>query len=970
MQYEVIDDLRLKNDNVINISFINTSIDYIDYGTKELPNLAFKDGLFYNIANRNPFKHKQVTVVAVIAETIFHKDVKIRLNPDLMYQDDSNPIKNLTATLNGTEIRLVTNYENSREKVEVRLIGNEKEIIFNLEFRDETSIQTIATINVSLTPLTNSDPCYTEDFVGESGIDRNSSENTLPFQGYNEISPLHGVLEYRTYFNKVTNNSCNSKKINKPVVILDGFDPGDKRNLDALYSIMVYKDASGVERNFVDKLTANQSNCGFDVTLVNFPQNKIVDPTQPTRQVWVITNVIAHVTHMPWPFQSMTITNYEEVGHWTTVVNYQVLADGGADYIERNAMALVALLKRENKKLADNGSSEKISLIGSSMGGLISRYALAYMEKNNIPHNVKLWVSFDSPHLGANIPISAQENIYFFGQFGQKEQAKKKFHENFASPAARQMLIEQLDYKHQNYSWHVSPDLWTGSIYFMGFSQQPNDTAPLGQNNSSPFRARFMNELENLNGVQNSKGFPTNVRKIALINGTTNGTKTNSEAQTCLELAGFSPSWNKAIYFVNNNLASQNQMVQTFSGKISIPVKMGQIFGTEIFSPVPLIYTAGKSRPNINPRGSMDVVQGGTFSTQKIIKDEFSPQLDEAGVEQQWRVYKPNHCFIPAVSSLAFKNSNFDWSAPINRNLLCDTNNKEIEFDSYFSPSKNEEHVDLTNESVEWLLAEIQDMPQKPSFSINENQLAGPRQLCNNQIANYGFGNDVCKLPSLVQSWTVSPNLQINSSNSLNITVKSNITTDGEEGIITANFSSAVKYEIHVWIGKPSFTYQYTYYDIQPVKSTLCIVSAEPNMTLEQQGVTNVTWTGLTAVNMICRKTTSPICKEATVTNACGSSKFKYNCDFSKQSATNNYFIVYPNPTMDIVNIELKDKTKPQDETIINSAQLFDFMGQQKQNIQIINDKAIFNVQGYLKGIYLLRINTPNGFENHYISVN
>jgi hypothetical protein len=41
MQYEVVEDLRHKNDNVFNISYINTSIDYIDYGTKEQPNLSF-----------------------------------------------------------------------------------------------------------------------------------------------------------------------------------------------------------------------------------------------------------------------------------------------------------------------------------------------------------------------------------------------------------------------------------------------------------------------------------------------------------------------------------------------------------------------------------------------------------------------------------------------------------------------------------------------------------------------------------------------------------------------------------------------------------------------------------------------------------------------------------------------------------------------------------------------------------------
>jgi hypothetical protein len=37
MQYEVVEDLRRKNDNVLNIAFINTSIDYIDFGTEKQP---------------------------------------------------------------------------------------------------------------------------------------------------------------------------------------------------------------------------------------------------------------------------------------------------------------------------------------------------------------------------------------------------------------------------------------------------------------------------------------------------------------------------------------------------------------------------------------------------------------------------------------------------------------------------------------------------------------------------------------------------------------------------------------------------------------------------------------------------------------------------------------------------------------------------------------------------------------------
>ena len=71
------------------------------------------------------------------------------------------------------------------------------------------------------------------------------------------------------------------------------------------------------------------------------------------------------------------ITKLRNDGFDVTLVNFP----NGADFIERNAMAVVALLQRENLKLQQNGSSNQIVLIGPSMGGLVSRYALAYMEK-------------------------------------------------------------------------------------------------------------------------------------------------------------------------------------------------------------------------------------------------------------------------------------------------------------------------------------------------------------------------------------------------------------------------------------------------------------------------------------------------------------------------------------------------------------------------------------------------------------
>lgn len=103
-----------------------------------------------------------------------------------------------------------------------------------------------------------------------------------------------------------------------------------------------------------------------------------------------------------------------------TIPGFARIRDGGADYMERNAFVLIKLIQQLNQELRVQNSTEKITLIGPSMGGLISRYALAYMEKRLAENpndlqwqqqwdaNVKLWISFDAPHLGANIPIGDQ----------------------------------------------------------------------------------------------------------------------------------------------------------------------------------------------------------------------------------------------------------------------------------------------------------------------------------------------------------------------------------------------------------------------------------------------------------------------------------------------------------------------------------------------------------------------------------
>ena len=70
--------------------------------------------------------------------------------------------------------------------------------------------------------------------------------------------------------------------------------------------------------------------------------------------------------------------------------------------IEANADILKQIIDWVN---ISNPTGEKSVLIGESMGGLIARYALRTMEREGIQHNVKCYVSYDSPHYGVNIPL-------------------------------------------------------------------------------------------------------------------------------------------------------------------------------------------------------------------------------------------------------------------------------------------------------------------------------------------------------------------------------------------------------------------------------------------------------------------------------------------------------------------------------------------------------------------------------------
>ena len=77
-----------------------------------------------------------------------------------------------------------------------------------------------------------------------------------------------------------------------------------------------------------------------------------------------------------------------------------------------NTQHLKDFIKEVNNKKAGN---YEMTIIGQSMGGVIARMALAELEDESYDHQAGLYVSFDAPHRGANIPLGIQtftENFF------------------------------------------------------------------------------------------------------------------------------------------------------------------------------------------------------------------------------------------------------------------------------------------------------------------------------------------------------------------------------------------------------------------------------------------------------------------------------------------------------------------------------------------------------------------------------
>lgn len=92
--------------------------------------------------------------------------------------------------------------------------------------------------------------------------------------------------------------------------------------------------------------------------------------------------------------------------------------------IERNGALLESIINWVNDNKIGN---EKNIIVGYSMGGLIARYALTEMESNGKKHETAIYISYDSPHLGVNVPLGLQYLLNYVYRFLSGTDAVSRF---------------------------------------------------------------------------------------------------------------------------------------------------------------------------------------------------------------------------------------------------------------------------------------------------------------------------------------------------------------------------------------------------------------------------------------------------------------------------------------------------------------------------------------------------------------
>lgn len=453
-----------------------------------------------------------------------------------------------------------------------------------------------------------------------------ASTNKSQIAGFplpNDIIPLSGSYSYggESWENELglwQGCQYTDKRIRKPVLIVEGFDPFNERNFDI------------TQKNIDD--------CHEDY-------------------------------HLYWASNDEGLADQlREQGYDVLILNFA----NGSGELHQNAMTVVEAINYINNHKVTNN---ELIVIGPSMGGLLARYALAYMEETNIEHYTKLFLSFDAPHKGANVCLGVQHALRFV------------VNSTWAVPNFIIPSITRLDTRLLNASA-------TKQMLLYHHSQTGGLSA-----NSHPMFQTFQQQMHNLNDPYG--GYPVKCKKIAISNG----------SSAAIDQFGFNEGDN-LFHFrglltngffdvdmsIKYNALPNNSFKNIFSGFSSI-----MFLSTFPVSMNIAIKSVKNTVPIDNAPAGTQVFHSKTFNN--LIAHPVVANTDPCVVNPttpSWGIVlnddRNKDAFVPTISALDLQNTT-DWRYNFMANHFGNQNNygAYVFLDNVITPF-NEVYVNTTND--------------------------------------------------------------------------------------------------------------------------------------------------------------------------------------------------------------------------------------------------------------------------------
>lgn len=602
--------------------------------------------------------------------------------------------------------------------------------------------------------------------------------------------------------------------------------------------------------------------------------------------------------------------------------------DDGGDLIEKNALAVVQFLQTLYNN-HQNTLLDDFVVIGPSYGSLVAQYALTYCEKNNIPHRTRLYISFDGPQQGANVPIGMQQMADYFTQKGLiawlKPSLKNGLHH---TNAARQMLVH-----HSNANSEIpAPD---------------------------SFRGIFQSNLASIGE------YPNQCRKVAIINGS-NVALSNTLLNTCQEM----------VHFSMKKLLSSNKKLDWNAYSSA---KTSRCESLSMLTDGWLIRLALGGQPKLKklytqpiaPNNGYDVAPGGYFEdtfSEYDGKVKLYANIAFGWIRRKEYRHNLNGTFMPSVSAADIRLQSINLNFPFNNlNLACEG---ITPFDRVYAPGVNEPHVSITSTNVSWFEKEIKGIPPPvPNGSIYTVTINGPTEIpCSSTVTLNASANSGVSTQYI---WSFSsPNvdivagqgtssIQVKSINSqpTDLTVTVSVNTKCGTGNTTRAIHS----------GSPTIP-TITNISVTPygaVNATVSTTAAPPykwyvdgilvktGYTKNEQSIPG----GSCGYHMLT----------VDVTNNCGSTNSGPRPEYMYNRSC-GMFSVYPNPSNDFLTINLinestlqksessKNQTTKNVQLLDIQITLFDSKMLKVRQTKSNGENVHFNIADLVEGIYYLQI--------------